>query len=55
MTWRIGPRRILCLYPATVSGREGPPSHLPLDCACFRRDAAGIWRVDAYPDADMCE
>lgn len=49
------PGRILCRYAATVSGREAPPSHLPHDCAYFRRDAAGIWRVDAYPDADMCE
>ncbi len=49
------PGRILCRYPATVSGRDAPPSHVPHDCAYFKRDRAGIWRVDAYPDADMCE
>jgi hypothetical protein len=49
------PGRILCRYASRISGRDGPPNFVPQDCAYFKRDAAGIWRVDAYPDADMCE
>jgi hypothetical protein len=49
------PGRILCLYWGVLSGLEAPPQVLRHDCAYFKRDAAGIWRVDAYPDADMCE
>ena len=52
---RYNPGRILCRYAATVSGREAPPSFIRQDCAYFKRDKARMWRVDAYPDADMCE
>jgi hypothetical protein len=49
------PGRILCFYWGMLSGRSAPPQRLDHDCAYFRRGAHARWRVDAYPDADMCE
>jgi hypothetical protein len=49
------PGRILCFYWGVLSGRSAPPHRLNHDCAYFRRDSHARWRVDAYPDADMCE
>ena len=51
----VNPGRILCRYSSVVSGREARPTSVRHDCAYFKRDARGGWRVDAYPDADMCE
>lgn len=49
------PGRILCRYAGVLSGREQAPLRFDGDCAYLQRDPAGRWRIDAYPDADMCE
>jgi hypothetical protein len=49
------PGRILCRYFGTV--RRGTDTAVPVqgDCAYLRPARRRGWRVDAYPDADMCE
>jgi hypothetical protein len=41
--------------PRPKSGAARRPIFNRHDCAYFKRDARGSWRVDAYPDADMSE
>ena len=49
------PGRILCRYAGTA--RRGADAALRFDgdCAYLRPARRRGWRVDAYPDADMCE
>jgi hypothetical protein len=49
------PGRILCRYSGTA--RRGPDAAVRFqgDCAYLRPARRRGWRVDAYPDADMCE
>ena len=49
------PGRILCRYAGTAGRPPGAAVRFDGDCAYFRPDRRRGWRVDAYPDADMCE
>ncbi|HEV2816211.1 MAG TPA: hypothetical protein VGW40_03175 [Allosphingosinicella sp.] len=49
------PGRILCRYSGTVRRGRDAAVRLHGDCAHFRPARRRGWRVDAYPDADMCE
>jgi hypothetical protein len=49
------PGRILCRYAGTVRRGRDAAIRLEGDCAYFRPAGRRGWRVDAYPDADMCE
>ena len=48
------PGRILCFYWGSLRV-ERQVMRLRHDCAYFRPARRTGWRVDAYPDADMCE
>ncbi|HVQ10063.1 MAG TPA: hypothetical protein VMS43_16685 [Allosphingosinicella sp.] len=44
--------QMLCKF----SYGAGYPWHPPLsECAWLSRDGDGAWRIDSYPDADVCE
>lgn len=50
------PPRVLCIFAGhrarSAGGREerfGP------ECVYLRLGADGVWRITAYPDADVCE
>lgn len=49
------PGRILCRYAGTARRGRDAAVRFDGDCAYFRPDRRRGWRVDAYPDADMCE
>lgn len=45
--------RVLCNFSYTASYPwHAPPSR---GCAWLSRDAQGVWRIESYPDADLCE
>jgi len=48
------PGRILCLYSGSVRRGRDAAVRFRGDCAYFRPDRRS-WRLDAHPDADMCE
>ena len=46
--------RILCRYAGRMSWLDGRRGPIASDCAYLTRNAAGVWRVESYPDAEMC-
>lgn len=49
------PGRILCRYAGTARRGSDAAVRFDGDCAYLRPARRRGWRVDAYPDADMCE
>lgn len=49
------PGRILCRYFGAARRGRDAAVRFQGDCAYFRPRGRRGWRVDAYPDADMCE
>ncbi len=48
------PGRVLCIFSGERVMSSGVRLPFALDCAYFRREAAGDWRILAIPDADLC-
>lgn len=48
------PRRVLCRFSGTQVRRLRSWDFGP-ECAWLDREPGGIWRIDIWPDADVCD
>jgi len=46
--------RILCRYAGRMSWMDGTRGPIPSECAHLARNTEGRWRIEYYPDSDVC-